>query len=762
MTSKQAKKAYAKQQNGSRVNKTEQRRREQEELDRIRKEWEKEKAAKKALLVREKKAAKLAAEKEERRKKGLPEPSRFVRASQPNISMFARAGGKGDGKRVWQQIESGVETHGEISALEEDHMDEAEPPAKRVALDEDYRMSSGGSDRVVSPTKDGATGLSREADGNAMQHKLHSSPKKDATKPGARTTASDPVEPSDERTQCKMEQRAVPEVLITKARAIDDSESEEDFGDFPSMTQVNILEKIASSFGSTVFPASSKMKVLVDQNPKPPARPQPIAMDKEDSFDDAFLEMVSTQLLIETADEASRRIVGTKFDDAVPMSKSPKTDTGAVRSRSNTTTESNDQERAAPIAATRQPIIDMADRPSDIKTPFIRPPMPSTALQERSNNMTPPKLPARSLLKTTFATPALRKLHNLNADRPASISSPRTAPPRFLPQGRNITPIPPPPPKPRLLPDKGRGYSKLFSPPRSGTQAFLDNHFDDFFPSPTQEVRELMEDAFSLPSNTQVARELGPPPKPIRFDLKKEFDTFVSTQDLMMSSQDMQELDSTPIFVEAKAVPPPRPASPIMKEKRRFFQEKQEDLKRAGLLKEEEERVRIQQDLGLVAPESFLEDEEAILAVIRESERLEAERLAAVTGPTPQELLLAAIEASEEQQRREAEARVPCSPSPERLEAAIRESERLAAIEEQRRINANQGPRRFFAEKEEDVLQAALHESKMVDARQKQAAVQKKAIVAATEQRTLTRSVSNTSDYSDENSFSSQELLALF
>jgi hypothetical protein len=138
--------------------------------------------------------------------------------------------------------------------------------------------------------------------------------------------------------------------------------------------------------------------------------------------------------------------------------------------------------------------------------------------------------------------------------------------------------------------------------PPSATQVFLENHLDDFFPSPTQEIRELLSDADDLPSNTQIARELSPEPpmenlnslplnrqfsrglplKPIIEE--SQFDDFICTQDLILSSQELLEI-ATPSQPPPKSIAEPKitKEKPISRAKPRFFEEKEDDILHAVL-----------------------------------------------------------------------------------------------------------------------------------------------------------------------------------
>jgi hypothetical protein len=115
----------------------------------------------------------------------------------------------------------------------------------------------------------------------------------------------------------------------------------------------------------------------------------------------------------------------------------------------------------------------------------------------------------------------------------------------------------------------------------------LEDHIDDFFPSPSQQIRELLEEADDLPSNTQIMRELNHPSKSADVDL---FGDISLSQEFLLSSQDILEI-TTP-----SRAPQPAPAP---KEKRRFFEEKEEDLLQAAL---HESRIAARQEPPLKKP----------------------------------------------------------------------------------------------------------------------------------------------------------------
>ncbi|KAI8667170.1 hypothetical protein NCS56_00852300 [Fusarium sp. Ph1] len=135
MTSKQVQKAYKSANKGPKLTRAEIWKQEKADQERIRKEFEREKAAAKAKIAREKKKEKELAEKAEKRKKGLPLVN--VRPSQETISWFVRGNGgskKRDakGKDVERADTIEEETDPTETTAEDTIDEEAQQPAKRV------------------------------------------------------------------------------------------------------------------------------------------------------------------------------------------------------------------------------------------------------------------------------------------------------------------------------------------------------------------------------------------------------------------------------------------------------------------------------------------------------------------------------------------------------------------------------------------------------------------------------------------------------
>lgn len=417
MTSKAAKKAYLKANQGPKISRAEQRRLEAEERARQREEEEKERNARRAKAARERKAQKEQAQRDARKKEGLPEPSRFVRASQPTISRFIVSGAK----RPRQEMETlAEESDGTIYEREDDNC----PPAKRVAV----------------------------------------------------TVA---VDLSDD--------------------------SEEEFGDFPSLSQSD-LPALLDNISSPTRPVEHEEASQTLPRLKGYADKEEWDIDDEQELDD----MITAQLLSEAAEASSRS------HDAPSPRK--------LRSRPNGISVVEDKENIEPA--------NMMGNTRKTRNGVAR-----QVLKEQPKNVPPPVKVAKTI---------------------------------------SFAPTPPKPIRSSLAVNEGND-------PPSATQAFLENNIDDFFPSPSQEIRELLEDADDLPSNTQISRELNGSTS----DDDEGEDSIAGMflpEDLILSSQDIREINTPSRSPPRRGVErPPSPVQGARKEKGRFFEEKEEDLLQAAI-----------------------------------------------------------------------------------------------------------------------------------------------------------------------------------
>jgi hypothetical protein len=572
MTSKAAKKAYQKANRGPRISRAEQRRLQQEELDRQKKEWAREQAAAKAKAARMKKAEKENAEKEARKKMGLPEPSKYVRASQPTISRFVRNGGK----RKWEEVDN-IAEDSEGTACDADTVDKDEPPPKRVAQDND---------------------------------------------------------------------------------------SDDEFGDFPALSQMDLLEKIAKPItpikGVSAGQRSPASKANLPPELRDPESSQELPVRKssnneyplEDS--QAFADMANTQLLSEAAEAAS------KSDSIEP------------------------------------PAVLRVQNPSQNNSK----PEPKGIVEYKK----PPSINSR----------------NISHMSPPSI--------RPAPRVRKPIPFVPPPRNPRFLlrnSARARPYSDV---PAPSTQAFLENSIEDFFPSPSQEVRELLEDNEDPPAKPHIIQAPNPPKLPKNINEDYLFDDLISTQDLILSPQDLQEITTpsrAPLSKPIHGPPKPHlsyPASRVgnpLNDFRPPLPAPPLESKPPNQPKSYPPPPVTREFKTTIAPKPYLQPPPA-----RDLKSLDQPKIQA-PSPAPRE------------------PKPPAGPKAHLSPAPPREKSR------------------FFEEKEEDLLQAAIHESKMLAAQQE---VQNVPLNGSPEKgkRTLQRIGSTATDYGDDEfSGCSQELLAL-
>jgi hypothetical protein len=250
--------------------------------------------------------------------------------------------------------------------------------------------------------------------------------------------------------------------------------------------------------------------------------------------------------------------------------------------------------------------------------------VPNTALNSRERTtdtlaIPPCNLPRQNALKTTIQTIQRNGPSKLADEGPRNMRPP--AVPMIANRLQSRIPLsevsrnmaPPPRPsiakadtstiKVRTKPEQVVERQNFSMPPPS-TLAFLEAHLDDFFPSPSQQVRELLEDIDDMPSNTQIAREIDieqerdmarPPIAPVSMPttqplIEDEALHFLSSQDLEISSQDLRDIDTpseqvqrdalpkavtNPHRFETEKIPPPGPTPRL---KPRFFEEKEDDL----------------------------------------------------------------------------------------------------------------------------------------------------------------------------------------
>ncbi|KAI9650590.1 hypothetical protein NHQ30_000608 [Ciborinia camelliae] len=600
MTSKQAKKAYQKANRTPRISKAEQKQRDAEELARHRKAYEKEQAAAKAKAARDKKAAKALEQKEERKRLGIPEPSRHVRASQSRISMFIKQGNK----RLRETENNGEESEDTLCG----DLDE-EPPTKRVAhdnsQDEDKALSKPTAPRDFE--YDEETSIKQLANNN-FEYKEEIS--------------AEPIVPDN---------------------------SEDEFGDFPPLSDNDISLLDTSSMHSTPVNAISGRPRSAELLRPPfhkstapfnyePELPRMKNFEREQmSPEDPFqLEcMLDSQIRSEAEDAAGRsdckQAVSIKEDrvirdDMRHTASTSNKDTSAEREllwhapinfRHDLPVKSTNgnPQLALPMAPAVKVLqhkqknsfsnLSLVGHQSDhlsnkntniapIPRPNSRPDFQASAISlplskksleidpspfKKITSTSPDRTSSRItgvgrqvLQESSFNSAGSKSLyvesrpHKFPTLTPlkqqqyqsrkspvqASTSVSHTRSPL---QERSINMGPPPLPRKSklgmpLAPSlETRQIVNSFSLPPSSTQAFLESHLDEFFPSPTQEARELCEDSIIYRSSTSLKtgsaiQTHNQKPEDMNDTVDDDFGGMLSTQELKMFSQGWETANS--------------------------------------------------------------------------------------------------------------------------------------------------------------------------------------------------------------------------
>ncbi|KAF0641213.1 hypothetical protein FPSE5266_00413, partial [Fusarium pseudograminearum] len=228
MTSKQVRKAYKAANKGPKLTRAEQWKQEKAEQERIKKEFEREKAAAKAKVVRDKKKEKESAEKEEKRKKRMPLVN--VRPSQETISWFVRGNGSAK-KRDAQgkEVEKGnttttTENNGKVEESTSANDNETEQPAMKIrklddVLENDEEVSDPGDTGMEMRVQDQPPSPSPEPPEIEVPEKAT---KKDDT--------TEPIEeaPRDAETRIPAPRLPIPEIELDGMEDDLDEDFEED------------------------------------------------------------------------------------------------------------------------------------------------------------------------------------------------------------------------------------------------------------------------------------------------------------------------------------------------------------------------------------------------------------------------------------------------------------------------------------------------------------------------------------------------------
>ncbi|KAK3313589.1 hypothetical protein B0H66DRAFT_566566 [Apodospora peruviana] len=602
MTSKQAQKLYRQQTRQPRLSKAEQRRIEREEQERIRKELDKDKQAAKARAAREQKKAKEQQALHEKRRKGLPLVD--VRPSQDTIARFVRGNGtnkKRDnaGDKIQHLNALAEESDGRDGAPTGDASDKentsghgASPhggsPHKRVRLSQSDRQKS--ISRSSRPMLTSSTVIQRvthpiqhevEAksvlDGHGNDSTLATEPKQGkSASPGLKGQRGDgkptpaiaiapiPPEPlpasEQEHRETRKKPLAEPPVEI------------------PSQRRTN--EQVSTPTTHTLPPTSSTEQVAFPNDKQSMAPPkerssQPRHRDQLPPTNPSRPKTATpvTSSLCENPPMRPRIESGGQTHHKGQTSASTTVTPPQPKYPAEISLSSCETRSREPAVALRGQI---HQSKAQISTPTMAPPHPKQSTQKAPSFRERPPGPPPFRPTPTFKQSPVSQAGRIQI-------------PRFLPRQSY-----PPPPAPRPIPPNPASaqrspaiVSNEMAPPTS-TQLFVMSHLDDLFPTPSQADRELQEDfgspvalttapgpaaklppvalvtiprttfkrppvpAFSAksalaPAARQPPRKIPSPPcvAPMKAAVEPVSLPFFSTQDLVLSSQDIRDVEET-------------------------------------------------------------------------------------------------------------------------------------------------------------------------------------------------------------------------
>lgn len=527
MTTKQVKKAYRKANKGPKLSKAEQRRIELMEQDRIRKEFEKERNQARARTARDRKKAKQDKEKEDRKRKGLPLVD--VHPSQDTISRFVRGAGGGKSK---VDVTTTLLLNPILEATKEEDTEFANESDSAIDADEELQEQQEGG---------GFCGDDNDSNDNEARDEENIAPipdieEREAKRPrlslGRHNSASIEEEelparhhPGGPLAKAKMAQAE----SVSRATSVDIDDPVND-----DLLQEQLIADIVLASSRKLLSSSPNGEgACVEHKPEPPREPSP-AIDTIASVPPP-VQQLPAKPLTEIVNPAT----------SVP----PKM-------------------QQLPAKPAQQPVDRKAPArpyPQPARPPLARPLLSRQGDSARGGSSF--QKPASPFLSVGRPRPPFQSPGA--PVQPPKFKTPSAGPPNYNPA------------KPKFLPKHFR-TPQACPPGRQGfttrpadnvlptsTQLFLLDHVDEFFPSPSQEKHELLEEqkaqketmktkalprietsllptvvaAKAKSSDSHVAqqfRKLDPRPSVI----EPTFDFPISTQDFTFSSQDMRDIET--------------------------------------------------------------------------------------------------------------------------------------------------------------------------------------------------------------------------
>ncbi|KAI0006362.1 hypothetical protein F4779DRAFT_23809 [Xylariaceae sp. FL0662B] len=542
MTTKQAKKAYNKATKGPKLSRAERRRQELFEQDRIRRELEKERNQARARAARDKRREKEENERAEKKKKGLPLVQ--VRPSQDTIARFVRSNAKKPASKV---VASPTPVENDDNANDNDNDGDSDSGSHTLSPE----------DECAPPLKKRKTGIPDNAQADT----------------GYATCSSAVVDGPSSSTRHNNTKRSTPKTIKP-------------------------ADQCSTPKQASIDPDDSEIVELVEQQ----------------LFSDAFSALSSPP-----RDEKGVQDGKTGPPQKHPLENPSPSKPSVCPPHSATTSGQSSQKQKAvgriSLSPTRQPLQPLSEKETNTRHVGTQQQAPTGQLKptiatgdKNINSLTSvsrkhrPSVPAsRSFRhpKTPMGPPPVPPKFKSPGYSPAK--EPRT--PQFIfkrPEGPKLRPAENPS---QVL----SAQQTQESPPPTSTQMFICSHLDDFLPTPSQEMRELFEDpkvnppmgepkprtthpvyspvkthpsADDIPSISSLGcpvpmsrdnivqdrhirdnTSYGQPSNPHTFarssgNIDPFNMPFFSTQDLVLSSQDMKDLEETSSPLKAKPIEP--------------------------------------------------------------------------------------------------------------------------------------------------------------------------------------------------------------
>ncbi|KAI8625638.1 hypothetical protein F5Y19DRAFT_261918 [Xylariaceae sp. FL1651] len=471
MTTKQVKKAYQKSNKGPKLSKAEQRRRDLFEQDRIRKEFEKEKNQARARAARDKKKEKEERERAEKKKKGLPLVD--VRPSQDTIARFIRGKPKTQGDNSASEL-ANIDGNGSSGdkwtlSAEKECVEPLETQQQTNYTDKENippivtkRQLTPG---PVTAGDEGASGCKlsviNHAEPPSKKYRVEVSEKGYESPPLAISAVASSSMPKPDSIVAAAEEHREGSPRSSAKQGgpnVYDSFSTIDFGEESLLD--DLIHEADYIYGSQHSSDKRKPERQQDRNRPaelpPPKPPESYALSSEEAEKPLLsIERVGTPTEVVLPNyRPLEEIFASEL--GVNMAKKPRP--CAISKQEKQVLTSNSVTNPPPASDTRK---SQPSAPSSRSFRYPRTPM------------APPPIPPKFKYPNTISAGQYRAPPFLKSPLPSA---------RHAAKGAQ---------QPHIA--KAKQYREEHLPP--STQLFMLNHLDDFLPSPSQEVREIFEES---------------------------------------------------------------------------------------------------------------------------------------------------------------------------------------------------------------------------------------------------------------------------